>query len=81
MCWERVAVNIFNSLFSKIEYPHKGERRHLELGTTNEPPFKPLLKLCAEQGYDGTIICESPLLDQDALKMQRAYLSYSKHQK
>ncbi|VVC03738.1 endonuclease 4 [Candidatus Burarchaeum australiense] len=68
----------FHSHFSEIEYTDKGERRHLELGTTNEPPLQPLLKLCAEQGYDGTIICETPLLEQDAMKMQRLYLSLKK---
>jgi len=72
------AVHSFHSHFSEIEYTVKGERRHLELGTSNEPPFNPLMKLLAERGYNGTIICESPLLDQDALKMQRAYRSYSK---
>ncbi len=70
------AVTNFHAHFSEIEYTDKGERRHLELGTTNEPPVKPLLKLCAEQGYSGTIICETPLLEQDALRMQRIFTSY-----
>jgi deoxyribonuclease-4 len=72
------AVHSFHSHFSEIEYTDKGERRHLELGTTNEPPVKPLLKLCAEQGYSGTIICETPLLEQDALKMQKIYASFER---
>ncbi|MCK4714547.1 MAG: TIM barrel protein, partial [Candidatus Aenigmarchaeota archaeon] len=66
-----------HSHFSEIAYNQKGEKHHLELGTANEPPFRPLMKLCAEQGYNGTMICESPLLEQDALRMQRTYKSYS----
>lgn len=57
--------------FSEIEYSEKGERWHLELGTRNSPPFKPLAELIAENGYDGTIICESPMLEQDALRMKK----------
>ncbi len=57
--------------FSEIEYSEKGERWHLELGTKNSPPFKPLAEVIAENGYDGTIICESPLLEQDALRMKK----------
>jgi deoxyribonuclease-4 len=74
----RKAVENFHSHFSEIEYTAKGERRHLELGTTNEPPFKLLAQVCVENGYDGTIICETPLLDQDALKMQRIYNALKK---
>ncbi|MDO8340132.1 MAG: TIM barrel protein [Candidatus Burarchaeum sp.] len=70
------AVTSFHAHFSEVEYTDKGERRHLELGTTNEPPVKPFLKLCAEQDYSGTIICETPLLEQDALRMQRIFASY-----
>ena len=69
----KTAVTNFHAHFSEIEYTEKGERRHLELGTTNEPPIRPLLTLCAEQGYSGTIICETPLLEQDALRMQKIY--------
>jgi len=56
--------------FSEIEYTEKGERYHLVLGTKNSPPFKPLAELIKEKNYKFTIICESPNLDLDALKMQ-----------
>lgn len=59
--------------FSEINYSEKGERNHFVLGTNNEPPFKPLIKVLVEQGYSGTIICESPNLEIDALKMQNHY--------
>lgn len=66
-------VNDFHSHFSEINYSEKGERNHLPLGTKNEPPFKPLMKVLAENGYSGTVICESPQLDIDALKMKKEY--------
>ncbi|NYZ77125.1 TIM barrel protein [Candidatus Micrarchaeota archaeon] len=66
-------VKHFHSHFSEIEYTGKGERNHIPLGTKNVPPFKPLMKVLAENGYSGVIICESPKLDLDALKMQAEY--------
>ncbi len=68
-------VKDFHAHFSEIEYSEKGERNHLPLGTKNVPPFRPLLRLIKENGYGGTIICESPKLDLDALKMQKYYVS------
>lgn len=59
--------------FSEINYGEKGELNHLPLGTNNEPPYKPLMKVLAENGYGGTIICETPKLDIDALVMQGEY--------
>lgn len=59
--------------FSEINYSEKGERNHLNLGTNNEPPFKPLIEVLIEQGYSGTIICETPQIDLDAIKMQKYY--------
>ncbi len=59
--------------FSEINYSDKGELNHLPLGTNNEPPFRPLMKVLAESGIGGTIICETPKLDLDALVMQEEY--------
>lgn len=66
-------VRNFHSHFSEINYSEKGERNHLVLGTNNEPPLKPLLKVIKENGYGGTIICETPKIEEDALKMQAEY--------
>jgi deoxyribonuclease IV len=63
----------FHAHFSNIEYSIKGERRHLEFSPVGEPPFQPLAELLVENGYNGTIICETPLLDQDALRLQEIY--------
>ncbi|MFA5077796.1 MAG: deoxyribonuclease IV, partial [Candidatus Micrarchaeia archaeon] len=56
-----------------INYSEKGELNHLPLGSNNEPPFRPLIKVIAENGYSGTIICESPKIEIDALLMQKEY--------
>ncbi len=63
----------FHSHFAEINYTEKGERNHLPLGTNNEPPYEPLMQMLAEQGYSGRIICETPQLDYDSEKMQKAY--------
>lgn len=66
-------VKRFHSHFSEINYGGKGEISHLPLGANSEPPYKPLMNVLAEQGYSGTVICESPKLEMDALVMQAEY--------
>ena len=67
-------VRRFHCHFSEINYSHKGELNHFPLGTNNEPPFRPFMKVLAENGYSGTVICETPKLDMDAQLMQKEYL-------
>jgi len=57
---------------SRINFSEKGERNHLPL-SSNSPPYKPLLKLLKERGYAGTVVCESPLLEKDALLLQKEF--------
>jgi len=66
-------VKRFHCHFSEINYSDKGELNHFPLGTNNEPPYKPLMKVLAENGYAGTVICETPKLDIDALAMKKEY--------
>jgi deoxyribonuclease-4 len=66
-------VKRFHCHFSEINYTEKGERNHLPLGTNNEPPFKPFMKVLAENEYAGTVICETPKLDIDSLIMMKEY--------
>jgi len=62
--------------FTKIEYTNAGERRH---HTFNEeeygPELKWLLESFIENDWKATVICETPLLDKDALKMKKLYES------
>lgn len=69
-------VKHFHAHFSEIEYTEKGERNHIPLGTKNDPPYKPLMKVLGEHGYSGVVICESPQLDIDAIKMEKEYKRY-----
>jgi len=66
------AFKNFHSHFSEQEYTEKGERKHIPMGS-GEPKFQPLIELFVENGYSGTFICESPLLEKDALKMKEMY--------
>ncbi len=63
----------FHSHFSEINYNEKGERNHVPLDERNEPPYRPLIELIKENGYSGVIICESPKIDFDAIKMRNYY--------
>jgi deoxyribonuclease IV len=66
-------VRRFHCHFSEINYGDKGELNHFPLGTNNEPPFRPFMKVLAENGYSGTVICETPKLEIDALAMMREF--------
>ncbi len=44
----------------------------------NAPPFEDLVRALMPRGVRITIICESPLLERDAVKMKRIVNSYSK---
>ncbi|MDD5337116.1 MAG: TIM barrel protein, partial [Candidatus ainarchaeum sp.] len=48
-------VNHFHSHFSEINYSEKGELNHIPLDSNSETPFRPLMKVIAENGYSGTI--------------------------
>jgi deoxyribonuclease IV len=60
--------------FSKIEFTIKGERRHHSLDEIGfGPDFGMLAQILAEIRLSPVIVCESPLLDIDALKMQKMF--------
>ena len=62
--------------FTKIEYTDAGERKHHILADENfGPPLTPLLELISENGFNVTLICETPHLDMDALEMKKKYSS------
>ena len=66
-----VKRNNFHFHFSNVEYKNGREVRHIPLD--GQPPFKPLAEILVERKLDATIICESPLLEEDALKMKREF--------
>ncbi len=76
----------FHCHYSEIEYTEAGEGKHMPIGSlkagqippatgggSGGPPYQPLLSVLSERGYSGTIICESPKLEEDALIMKKAY--------
>jgi deoxyribonuclease IV len=71
------AAKSFHCHFSGIEIIEAGEKNHLPL-SSNSPPFEPLARAWAENGWEGKAICESPLLEKDALAMQKAYQKLEK---
>jgi len=64
---ERLHVHI-----SGIEYGPKGERRHLPL-RRSKFRYRELLRALRDAGVSGWVVCESPAMEDDALKLQRAY--------
>ena len=66
----------YNCIFSKLEeYTDKGEKKHHTLAEDDEygPQIKDLLLNLIENDWKATIICETPLIDQDALRMKQLY--------
>jgi len=66
------AAKDFHCHFSGIECIEAGERNHLPI-SSNSPPFEPFVQSLRENGWEGRVICESPLLEKDALLLQKAY--------
>ncbi len=65
------AIEGLHCHFSKIEFTYKGEKRHHTLDETGYgPDFALLAKVIAEFKLNPVIICETPLLDIDAIKMR-----------
>lgn len=57
---------------SGIEYGPRGERRHQPLGETRFR-WRDLLRALKDQRVAGWVVCESPAMEDDALRLQRAY--------
>ncbi len=61
--------------FSKIEFTKNGERRHHILDEKHfGPNFEPFAEVISDFNLHPVVICETPLLDVDAVKMREAYL-------
>ena len=61
---------------SGIEYGPKGEKHHLELKDA-DLDLKALFHALHDHGCAGRILCESPIMEQDALKMKQAWKKVS----
>jgi deoxyribonuclease-4 len=58
---------------SGIEYGPKGERNHLPLAES-DLKLNFLFKALNEFGCAGRILCESPIMEEDALNMKKAWM-------
>lgn len=81
--WKRVLTRYRSALgaaslkrlhchLSGIEYTAKGERKHLMLADSDFD-LPGLLRALAELKCGGRIVCESPVMDEDALLIQRTW--------
>jgi len=62
---------------SGIDYGPKGEKKHLPLQEA-DLKYKELFRALIDMNASGRILCESPLMEEDALVMQKAYRSLLK---
>ncbi len=61
---------------SGIEYGEKGEKNHLPLADA-DLDLKALFKALHDFGCAGRIMCESPIMEVDALNMKKAWMKVS----
>jgi len=67
--FERFNAPFLHAHFTGIEWGPSGEKRHLEVSSAS-PDFRLLAPLLHGRKYDIALICESPLLEKDALLMK-----------
>jgi len=58
--------------YSGIEYSLKGERKHLPL-KESDARWKDFVAVLKKRNVGGTVVCESPLLEEDTLLLKRTY--------
>jgi deoxyribonuclease IV len=70
------SLNKLHIHLSGIAYGPKGEKEHLKLAEA-DLDLKALLRALHDYGCGGRILCESPIMEEDALNMKRAWLKIS----
>ena len=61
---------------SGIEYGPKGEKNHLKLSEA-DLDLKAIFRALHEFGCGGRILCESPIMEEDALNMKKTWMKVS----
>jgi deoxyribonuclease-4 len=61
---------------SGIEYGPKGEKNHLKLAEA-DLDLKSLFQALKDFSCAGRILCESPVMEEDALKMKKTWMKVS----
>lgn len=70
------ALKTLHIHLSGIEYGPKGEKNHLALGES-DLKLNYLFEVLKKFGCAGRILCESPIMEEDALKMKKAWIKVS----
>ena len=72
---DNLDIDILHCHFTTIEYGRGGEVKHHTLDESDEygPNIKDLLENLIDNGWNANIICETPLRDEDCLKMKKLY--------
>jgi deoxyribonuclease-4 len=68
----KTGLNNMHIHLSGIHYTEKGEKYHLPL-KESDMNYKDLLKVWKEYKIKGVVICESPLMEKDALLLKNTY--------
>jgi deoxyribonuclease-4 len=68
----KAALKCVHMHFSGIAYGLKGEKHHLPL-QESDAKWEDFLKVLKKRKVEGSLVCESPLLEKDTLLMQRTY--------
>ena len=72
----KAALKHLHIHLSGIEYGPKGEKNHLKLAEA-DLDLKALFRALNEFGCGGRILCESPIMEEDALNMKKAWMKVS----
>ncbi len=72
----KVGLKHLHIHLSGIAYGPKGEKEHLKLAEA-DLDLKALFRALNEFGCEGRILCESPIMEEDALNMKKAWMKVS----
>ena len=67
-------MNNFHAHIAGIEYGEKGEKKHLML-EESDMNYKDLLKAFKKFDVKGAVVCESPIMERDAVLLKEYYES------
>ena len=68
------ALENFHAHIAGIEYGEKGEKKHLML-KESDMNYKDLMKAFKKFDVKGVIVCESPIMEEDAVLLKKYYSS------
>jgi deoxyribonuclease IV len=72
----KAALKRLHVHLSGIEYGPKGEKNHLKLAEA-DLDLKALFRALNDHNCAGRILCESPIMEEDALNMKKAWIKVS----